>query len=82
MIKSTIIALTCLTYGANFLLYLFLKFGKKERTILEKGSMFLAANMSLILIDGIIAIIAKIVEDAPFSLHLLNDYEQNFCLFM
>lgn len=63
MIKKAVILLTVLTYGTNLLLYLVLKFGKKKRSLMEKGSIFLAANMSLLFVDGILAFLAKMMAD-------------------
>ncbi len=47
-----IVLLTVFTYGTNFVLYLILK-NKKSMPIVEKASIVLGINMSVLLLDGI-----------------------------
>lgn len=48
-----IVLLTVFTYGTNFVLYLILK-NKKSMPIVEKASIILGINMSVLLLDGIL----------------------------
>ncbi|NSU37976.1 hypothetical protein HRH03_08965, partial [Enterococcus faecalis] len=45
-----IVLLTVFTYGTNFVLYLILK-NKKSMPIVEKASIVLGINMSVLLLD-------------------------------
>ena len=47
---------------ANYLTYLFMKH-KKIKNGFERCALFLAVNMSLILFDGLFAVIGKILFD-------------------
>lgn len=63
MFRGTVFGVTILTYGTNFWLYLFLKTEKKKRSLMEKGAIFFAANMSLFLVDAIIMVFMKMISD-------------------
>lgn len=56
-------ALTAFTYGSNFFLYLLLR-QKEKMQDSEKLSIFFGVNMSLLLLDGIFAIIGKVIADS------------------
>lgn len=47
---------------------------------MEKASMLLAINMTLLMVDGIIAICAKLIADSVFTAGLV-ELEQDFCIF-
>ena len=60
LLEKMIIILTIITYLANYLTYLFMKH-KKIKNAFERCSLFLAVNMTLILFDGLFAVIGKIL---------------------
>lgn len=62
LFEKMIILLTIVTYLANYLTYLFMKH-KKIKNSFERCALFLAVNMSLILFDGLFAVIGKILFD-------------------
>lgn len=62
LFEKMIILLTIVTYLANYLTYLFMKH-KKIRNGFERCALFLAVNMSLILFDGLFAVIGKVLFD-------------------
>lgn len=62
LLEKMIIILTIITYLANYLTYLFMKH-KKIKNDSERCALFLAVNMSLMLFDGLFAVIGKILFD-------------------
>ncbi|CAI3250180.1 hypothetical protein [Enterococcus cecorum] len=62
LLEKMIIILTIITYLANYLTYLFMKH-KKIKNGFERCALFLAVNMSLMLFDGLFAVIGKILFD-------------------
>lgn len=62
LLEKMIIILTIITYLANYLTYLFMKH-KKIKNGSERCTLFLAVNMSLMLFDGLFAVIGKILFD-------------------
>ena len=62
-----IVLLTVFTYGTNFVLYLIFK-NKKSMPIVEKASIVLGINMSVILLDGIFAFVGKFIMLSEWEL--------------
>lgn len=62
-----IVLLTVFTYGTNFVLYLILK-NKKSMPIVEKASIVLGINMSVLLLDGIFAFVGKFIMLSEWEL--------------
>lgn len=61
MVVGTIICLTILTYGGNALLYWWLH--HKKWGIIEKFSIWLGTNMTMLFLDGIFLFLGKVIED-------------------
>ena len=62
-----IVLLTVFTYGTNFVLYLIFK-NKKSMPIVEKASIVLGINMSVLLLDGIFAFVGKFIMLSEWEL--------------
>lgn len=62
-----IVLLTVFTYGTNFVLCLILK-NKKSMPIVEKASIVLGINMSVLLLDGIFAFVGKFIMLSEWEL--------------
>lgn len=62
MIIKAVVVLTILTYAINFCLYYFFKKEKKQRSLMERFSIFFGTNMSMFFADGIVLCIVQMIE--------------------
>lgn len=66
MLLELVIVLTIFTYGSNVILHLILKTKEKIQGI-EKLSIFLGVNMTILLLDSIFLFIGKAISDSGIA---------------
>lgn len=66
MLLELVIVLTIFTYGSNVILHLILKTKEKIQGI-EKLSIFLGVNMTILLLDIIFLFIGKAISDSGIA---------------
>lgn len=66
MVVNTVIFLTILVYGVNFLIFYYLKLNH-IKDCLEKIALYLGANMLLLFTSEIFLFFGKIVEDGVLA---------------
>ncbi|KAF1295579.1 hypothetical protein BAU15_03270 [Enterococcus sp. JM4C] len=62
MLVKFIVVTTVFTYGTNFLVYLYLK-NQRKADVIEKLSIYFGVNMSVMLMDGVLLFVGKLLED-------------------